>query len=101
MEGKRRRRREEDGGEASVIQSYLGQVEERGGTLERVRQHPGAGEQQAARVGHGAQRGVTGRFAHLAGRSFRSSLFLSLALPLSLLLSLLGSLPSLCLPLAF
>lgn len=101
MEGKRRRR-EEDGGEASVIQSYLGQVEERRGTLERVRQHPGAGEQQAARVGHGAQRGVTGRFAHLAGRSFRSSLFLSSGSPtLSLALSLLGSLPSLCLPLAF
>lgn len=44
--------------------SYLGQVEERGGTLEGVRQHPGAGEQQTAGVGHGAQRGVTGRFAH-------------------------------------
>lgn len=66
-----------DDTKASIFYPYLGQVEERGGTLERVRQHPGAGEQQTAGVGHGAQRGVAGRFAHLAGRSFRSTLSLS------------------------
>lgn len=70
MKGKdgRARVEEEEGGgddgEARFIHPYLGQVEKSRGTLERVRQHPGAGEQQTAGVGHGAQRGVTGRFAH-------------------------------------
>lgn len=83
---------------AVKLRSYLGQVEERRGTLEGVRQHPGAGEQQTAGVGHGAQRGVTGRLAHLAGRSSRSSVSLSSgSRSLSLFLPPLGSLP----PLAF